>query len=152
MVSLESKLGRLSQEQQQEVEDFVDFLLKRNGEKPVSWTAPLESSEIPAGFAPPPLTVQESSLKPLEEQIDSPAPGQDQQLVSAGEYQDPMLIQEIADDPGNASASEYLDYGIFEQPSAAPSSPATEAVQRVKGKLSAKKGKDPAGTMLDWID
>jgi hypothetical protein len=56
-------------------------------------------------------------------------------------------MQEIAVD--DSLTGDYIDYGKYEPP---PPSPATEAVQRVKDKLSRKKENDPAKKMLEWID
>ncbi len=152
MESLESKLCRLSQEQQREVEDFVDFLLQRQGEKSVPLIAPVISSEFPVAVAPPPLTVQESPPEPHEARIEVPVRRQDRQPVYAEEDPANTLIQKIAPEKEDSPASEYMDYGSFEQAPVAPPSPATEAVQRVKIKLSAKKAQDPTKNMLDWID
>ena len=56
-------------------------------------------------------------------------------------------MQEIAlDDP---RTNDYLDYGKYEQP---PPSLATEAVKRVKEKISRKKAHDTGNPILDWID
>ncbi|OPY37024.1 MAG: hypothetical protein A4E35_01484 [Methanoregula sp. PtaU1.Bin051] len=154
MESLESKLCRLSQDQQREVEDFVDFLLQRQEKKPVPLIAPVKSSEFPVTFVPPPLPVDRPHDETPGAQLSGPAREQDRQPVTVDEYAPDPIIREIGPDQGDALASEYLDYGSFEHssPAAPPLSPATEAVQRVRVRLSAKKTQDKAGDNLDWID
>jgi len=147
MESLESKLERLSPEQRREVEDFVNFLIQRSGNSP---TAPLTPSAAPPpliSIAPPPLSVQEPSI--VQEPVkvrdliripDSPDPGPQEDPVT-------LLMQEIAVD--DSMVNDYMDYGKFEQP---PPSLATEAVKRVKEKISRKKVHEPTNQILDWID
>jgi hypothetical protein len=73
--------------------------------------------------------------------------GQEQKAGMVEEDPVTLLMQEIAVD--DSLTGDYMDYGKYEPP---PPSPATEAVQRVKEKLSRKKGDDPANKMLEWID
>ena len=146
MESLESRLDRLSPEQRREVEDFVDFLIQRSG------TFAPASSVPPA--APPPLITIAPPPIPLQE-LSSPAPEpaktrtRVQKLPDPAPQEDPgtLLMQEIAvDDPGT---NDYMDYGKDEPP---PPSLATEAVKRVKEKISRKKVHDTGSQILDWID
>lgn len=58
-----------------------------------------------------------------------------------------LLMQEIAVD--DSLTEDYIDYGKYEPP---PPSPATEAVQRVKDKLSRKEENDLSKKMLEWIN
>jgi hypothetical protein len=60
-----------------------------------------------------------------------------------------LLMQEIASGGDNTITNDYMDYGKFDQP---PPSPATEAVRRVKEKISQRKEHDPAQELLEWID
>ena len=146
MESLESKLDRLSPEQRREVEDFVDFLIQRSGTFAPASSVPPAASPPLITIAPPPIPLQELS---------SPAPEPAKARTRVQESPDPapqedpgaLLMQEIAvDDP---RANDYMDYGKYEPP---PPSLATEAVKRVKEKISRKKVHDTGSQILDWID
>ncbi len=152
MESLDSKLCRLSPEQQREVEDFVDFLLQRPGTKPAEPARPAAVT-FPLAAAPPPLTVQEPAGE-LKVRIDNVIPGQTPQEHLREQDPATLPIQEIASEKEDIIASGYMDYGKFERAATPPPapSPATEAVQRVKIKLGGKKVHDPARNLLDWID
>ena len=147
MESLESRLDRLSPEQRREVEDFVDFLIQRSG------TFAPASSVPPA--APPPLITIAAPPIPLQEPSPAPEPAKTRTRTRVSESADPapqedpttLLMQEIAlDDP---RTNDYMDYGKYEPP---PPTLATEAVKRVKEKMSHKKATDPGNQILDWID
>jgi hypothetical protein len=56
-------------------------------------------------------------------------------------------MQEIAVD--DTMINDYMDYGRYEPP---PPSLATDAVKRVKEKISRKKAHDTGNPILDWID
>ncbi len=147
MESLESKLDRLSPEQRREVEDFVDFLIRRSGTFAPSSPMPPAAPAPLITITPPPIPVQEPSLVPEPTQIHS--------LIRVQESPDPapqedpvtLLMQEIAVD--DSMTNDYMDYGKYEQP---PPSLATEAVKRVKEKISRKKVYDTGKPILDWID
>jgi hypothetical protein len=147
MESLESKLDRLSPEQRREIEDFVDFLLQR---AVTSAPAPLT---LPGALSPqvvvatPPPPIQDPDAAPESVKLHDLIRHQEPQ--DALPHEDPvtLLMQEIAVD--DSLTGDYMDYGIYEQP---PSSPATEAVKRVKEKMSHKKVHDPAKQLLEWID
>jgi len=148
MESLESKLDRLSPTHRREVEDFVDFLLQRMGTPPAIPPNP--------AAAPPPLVAPPQSF-PLEEPAPAPEPVQLHDLMRQQEplketpEDDPvvLLMQEIASGGDDTITNDYMDYGKFDQP---PPSPATEAVRRVKEKISQRKEHDPANELLEWID
>lgn len=146
MESLKRKLERLSPEQQKEVEDFADFLL-RHPKTPPSLPIYPDATPHPPVVAPPPLTVQEpaSAREPIKvyDLIRKQEPS------SSAPQEDPitLLMQEIAVD--DSLTEDSMDDRKYEPP---PSSPATEAVQRVKEKLSQHKENDPAKKMLEWID
>ena len=138
MESLESKLERLAPEQRKVVEDFVDFLISRSGEPTA---APQMITQAPPVLSrvPPPLETIHLSPVPIsdtEQGLPSPS--------------GPVPA------PGQASAStgddwitrDYMDYGQFEQ---APS-PATEAVKKVKQKISQREDQEKSHQLLDWID
>ena len=147
MESLESKLDRLSPKQRREVEDFVDFLIQRSGTF-------AQASPVPPA-APPPLIAIAPSPIPVQEPSMVPEPTKIHNLIRVQESPDPapqedpvaLLMQEIAvDDP---RTNDYMDYGKYEQ---SPPSLATEAVKRVKEKISRKKVHDTGNQILDWID
>lgn len=147
MESLESKLDRLSAEQRREVEDFVNFLIQRSG---MPLPAPGTSSAAPPLFvsiAPPPPHVEELSMVREPGNVRNPIRIPDSPDPIPQEDPVTLLMQEIAVD--DSMASDYMDYGKYEQP---PPSLATEAVKRVKEKISRKKGHEPANQILDWID
>jgi hypothetical protein len=146
MESLEIKLDRLSPEQRREVEDFVDFLIRRSG---TFAPAPLMPPAAPPPLitiTPPPIPVQELSVVPEPTKIrtlrvqESPDPAPQEDPVT-------LLMQEIAVD--DSMTNDYMDYGKYEEP---PPSPATEAVKRVKEKISRKKVHDTGKQILDWVD
>jgi hypothetical protein len=60
-----------------------------------------------------------------------------------------LLMQEIASASDDTITNDYMNYGKFDQPR---QSPATEAVRRVKEKISQRKEHDPANELLEWID
>jgi hypothetical protein len=152
MESLESKLERLSPVQRQEVEDFVDFLLSRGTVR--DFPAVHQAPPPLMNGAPPPLTMIEpvhiAMTVPLQEP--GPAPGAGPAPSPSAAEEPAGVIQEIdvGGDDGN-----YLDYGKFEQPSPSQSqlpSPATEAVKKVREKLSRREERDTSGHILEWID
>ena len=134
--SLESKLGRLSPDQRREIEDFVDFLLSRSAVKPVS--VPVTQSIPPVmSSAPPVFTAQELSPVRLPEETPVPA-----------EADSPPLIQEITAGGDDWVTRDYMDYGKFEE----QSSPATEAVKKVKQIIIKKEEQEKPRHILEWID
>jgi hypothetical protein len=56
-------------------------------------------------------------------------------------------IQEITVEVDDQISRNYMDYGQFEQ-----SSPATEAVKKVKAKIIQKSEQEKSHHLLDWID
>jgi len=147
MESLESKLDRLSQDQRKEVEDFVDFLISRSGNTtiPVSTSSPPPLQNIP----PPLLTLQE----PVHIMEDPPFRTQD--ILDSEETPLPVRNEEpespfteIMAGRDDAITHDYMDYGQFEE----QSSPATEAVKKVKKKLIAREAEDKPMHLLDWVD
>lgn len=151
MESLEGRLDRLSPEQRKEVEDFVDFLLQRSPPQPAP-APPPQPTPSPLAAAPPVLSVQEPAhdqqlarVTSLIQKPELPRPLHDVDPAT-------LLIQEIASEPQDLLTADYMDYGRFEAAAPRPPSPATEAVQRVKIRLGAKKTQDPSKNLLDWID
>jgi len=150
MESLDSKLCRLTAEQQREVEDFVDFLLQRTGNRPPA--DPPLPVPVTTAAAPPALTAQEpagdSRMLLINELIQKP------DMPPAHPEADPatLLIKEIAAEQEDLISAEYMDYGKFEQAPAPPPSPATEAIRRVRVKLGEKKKDVPKDALLDWVE
>jgi hypothetical protein len=149
MESLESKLDRLSPEQRMEIEDFVDFLLSRSG-KVFSLRDAFHNPPTELNTAPPPISLTE--------------PVQNIEIRPAGQQDLPLAVEQTApangDEPAAAPFHEigvgaqdrithdYMDYGQFEL----QSSPATEAVKKVKRKLIAREGEEQSRHLLDWVD
>jgi len=151
MESLESKLERLSPVQRKEVEDFVDYLIFRSGDpQPVPRMIPqappilssaspaLETVPLPTTLAPVASPPQMQDLL-LQDPIPSSTPAF---------RRDPAPVQEARSGGDDWIARDYIDYGQFEQ---APS-PATEAVKKVKQKISRREEQEKSPHLLDWID
>ena len=134
--SLESKLGRLSSDQRREIEDFVDFLLSRSAVIPVALPGTQPAPPVMSS-APPVFTAQE--LSPVRVMEESPVPV---------ETNNPLLIQEITAGGDDWVTRDYMDYGKFEE----QSSPATEAVKKVKQIIIKKEGQEKPRHILEWID
>ena len=148
MESLESKLDRMSTDQRREVEDFVDFLLYRSGSPQgvSSRTTALPPVAKPAPPAIPvmaPMLMQETPQVVVHEQ--NIRQEESSSLGMSGEQNSP--IQEITVEVDDQISRDYMDYGQFEQ-----SSPAIEAVKKVKAKLIQKSEQEKSSHLLDWID
>lgn len=152
MESLESKLCRLSPEQQREVEDFVDFLLHRNIDKPLSPGSSVPYVPVPAASAPPPMTLPEPVPDLRAPPVNEPIRRQDTDGLQPDTGVPPGPLHEIGSQHEDILTADYMDYGKFEPAQAPAPSPATEAVQRVKIRLSAKKAGEPVKDLLEWID
>lgn len=140
MESLESKLERLAPELRKEVEDFVDFLIFRSGEAPA---APRMITQTPPVLSRVPPPLETVPLPP------TPTPVSDTEPVSPpSSGQVPAPVQESALTGDDWITRDYMDYGQFEQ---APS-PATEAVKKVKQKISQREDQEKSHQLLDWID
>ena len=149
MESLESKLDRLSPDQRREIEDFVDFLLYRSGSPQGVYNPNMTNPQV-IKTAPPvipvmaPMIIQETPPVGVREQnAREEAPSSFG--VSEEQY---SPIQEITVEVDDHISRNYLDYGRFEQ----ESSPATEAVKKVKAKLIQKSEQDTSRHLLDWVD
>jgi hypothetical protein len=147
MESLESKLDRLTADQRKEVEDFVDYLIFRSGNFPVSPATTPVPSQIQK-VAPPPLIVQE----PVHTPENPTLKGDDMIPVdnSLGLVQVELAIpiHDISAASDDRITRDYMDYGQFEQ----KSSPATIAVKNVKEKLQKREEQEKPTVSLDWID
>ncbi len=147
MESLESKLDRLSQGQRKETEDFVDFLLSRSGQMDAPPNTPCGFPPV-LNVAPPPMSL----IEPVHDTETRPAMVQDlantdERSVRATAYESPAPFQEIGGG-GDRITHDYIDYGQFEH----QSSPATEAVKKVKRKIIAREEKEKPRHLLDWVD
>ena len=148
MESLESKLDRLSPEHRREIEDFVDFLLYRSGSPQGVYG---QTTALPpvAKPAPPvipvmaPMILQETPQVPVHEQ--NIRHEESSSLGMSEEHYSP--IQEITVEVDDQISRNYMDYGQFER-----SSPAIEAVKKVKAKMIQKSEQDKSRHLLDWID
>jgi len=148
MESLESKLDRMSPDQRREIEDFVDFLLYRSV-SPQGVSSQTTALPPVAKPAPPvipvmaPMILQETPQVLVHEQ--NIRHEESSTLGMSEEHYSP--IQEITVEVEDRISRDYMDYGQFEQ-----SSPATEAVKKVKAKLIQKSEQDKSRHLLDWID
>lgn len=138
-----NKLERLTPEQRREVEDYVDFLLFRSDNRPdparpvapvppVLMATPPVPEPAPAAIPPP---LQPAPAIPYHDEPPAPAAPA------------PGAVYEIGGD--DWLTRDYMDLGQFE-PS---SSPATEAVKKVKRKLVQREEQEKkGGHLLDWVD
>ena len=149
MESLESKLDRLSPEQRQAVEAFVDFQLSRSGSLqgvsgPAMTNPPVAKTVPPVIPVMTPIIPDASPAVVCEQTFRQP----ESSLTGMPEEPSP-LIQEITVEVEDKISRDYMDYGQFEQ----QPSPATEAVKKVKAKLIQKsEQQDRSSHLLDWID
>jgi hypothetical protein len=149
MESLESKLDRLSPEQRKEVEDFVEFLLSRSGQV---YPPPDTSRTIlpVLNIAPPPMSLIEpvhaGETRPVR--LPDPAMSDDHAALVTRDETTSAPFQEIGGGVQDRINHDYIDYGKFET----QSSPATEAVKKVRRKIIAREGQDKPRHLLDWVD
>jgi hypothetical protein len=148
MESLESKLDRMSPDQRREVEDFVDFLLYRSG-SPQGVSSRTTALPLVAKQAPPAIPVMAPMLMHETPQVvvheQNIRQEESSSLGMSGEQNSP--IQEITVEVDDQISRDYMDYGQFEQ-----SSPAIEAVKKVKAKIIQKSEQEKSSHLLDWID
>ena len=148
MESLESKLDRMSTDQRREVEDFVDFLLYRSG-SPQGVSSRTTALPLVAKQAPPAIPVMAPMLMHETPQVvvheQNIRQEESSSLGMSGEQNSP--IQEITVEVDDQISRDYMDYGQFEQ-----SSPAIEAVKKVKAKIIQKSEQEKSSHLLDWID
>lgn len=150
MESLESKLDRLTSEQRKEAEDFVDFLLSRTRQVPplpgVSVSQPpLMSAAPPPVITPEPAHITGSPLAGLQASVppdNPPARG------APADESAPAPFHEIGGGIQNHITRDYMDYGKYEN----QTSPATDAVKKIKRKIAAQKKEDKPHHLLDWVD
>ena len=148
MESLESKLDRMSTDQRREVEDFVDFLLYRSG-SPQGVSSRTTALPLVAKQAPPAIPVMAPMLMHETPQVvvheQNIRQEESSSLGMSGEQNSP--IQEITVEVDDQISRDYMDYGQFER-----SSPAIEAVKKVKAKIIQKSEQEKSSHLLDWID
>ncbi len=146
MESLESKLDRLSPEQRKETEDFVDFLLSRSDHPP---DAPRDRTPV-LNVAPPLLSPTDpatiTATRPVR--LQDPARPDDPAGMPIRDSAAPGPFYEIGGAVQDRITPDYLDYGQFEY----PSSPATDAVKKVKRKIIAREQEEKPRHLLDWVD
>jgi len=140
--SLESKLDRLSPDQRKVVEDFVDFLLSRSAAPGSAHLVPSQVPVIPPVLAPTQPVLMAQDLQPPTREPTPPI-----QPADTPEPAEPV-ITEITAGGDDWVTRDYMDYGKFEE----QSSPATEAVKKVKRKLIEKGQEEKPRRILDWID
>jgi len=136
MDSLASRLERLTAEQRKSVEDYIDFLLSRTGLQNGEIAGSAPHQNLPD--APPPLLPVAEATAASQKAPEAP--------------QESSRVREIAPAGDDSKGSSYLDYGLFEGAQKSPPSPADEAVERVKKRLSEKKEEAPADNLLEWVE
>jgi hypothetical protein len=149
MESLESKLDRLSPEQRKETEDFVDFLLSREDHPYSPPETPCDHSTV-QNVTPPLLSLINPAT--LEEtrsvRIQDLARTEDNADMTTRDMAAPVPFHEVGVAIQDRISRDYMDYGQFEQ----PSSPAAEAVKKVKRKIIAREQEEKPRHLLDWVD
>jgi hypothetical protein len=147
MESLESKLDRLSPEQRKEVEDFVEFLLSRSGLVFPPLNTPVNNPPV-LNVTPPPLSLIEPVHAGEPGLVRLPDPARTGTRAASADDSASAPFQEINGGFPEVVSPEYMDYGQFEQ----HPSPAKEAVQNVKRKITAREEQDKPHHLLDWVD
>lgn len=136
MESWEQKLGRLSPQQRQAVEDFIDFLLQRSDNNTGIQSNAMPPQPVPRA-APPPLNLQVPAPLHTPEPASSPAPVEKKA----------DLMQEIIVGGDDALTGDYIDYGKFEKPA-----PVVLGKKKVQEKENQRSEREGAKGILDWID
>jgi hypothetical protein len=145
MEPLETRIARLTAEQQQEVGDFVDFLLLKNN---VSQTRAVSQPSIIMVNTPPvmvpdplPLPVRHS---PMAGERDDPS--RSPPLIDADPQ--PPLVHEIKRPDDERITRDYMDYGTFEE----TPPPAEERERRGKHRTILRKEAEGTRHLLEWVD
>jgi len=148
MEFLESKLIRLSPEQRKEVEDFVEFLLSRPGQGPVLQAA--TESPHAMNIAPPLLAPVEPVNSPGFRQAapQDIARSGTADLPSGSDEPAPLPFHEIGGGIQDQLTGDYMDYGQFEP----RTSPATDAVKKIRRKIGTREGQYTPHHLLDRVD
>lgn len=145
MEPLETRIARLTAEQQQEVGDFVDFLLLKNN---VCQTRAASQPSLIMVNTPPVMVPDPSPLPthpfPVAENREDTS--RRSTLIDADPH--PPLVHEIKHPEDEGIARDYMDYGSFEE--TAP--PAEERVRRVKQRTVIKKDAEGTRHLLEWVD
>jgi len=146
MVPLENRIAQLTPEQQQEVSDFVDFLLLKNTIR--EGTA--NPAPAPAWANFPPVMVSDHTFN----QPADPSPETDSWSHSVlppftphGKPA-PPAIHEITGGGDDIITREYLDYGSF---AGAPPA-ATDMQKKGRHRIIARDEKEKTPHILEWVD
>ncbi|MCK9580908.1 MAG: hypothetical protein M0Q92_10745 [Methanoregula sp.] len=146
MESLESRIARLTPEQQREVEDFVDFLLLKNNIR----QAPVSAMPSPALMAVPPVMIPEPvPAIPLNS---VPAPSMpfisESPLIVINAESSPAPIREIMVGGDDGITRDYLDYGEFDH----DRSPANRPAKKGRHGVIVRQTVEKSPHVLDWFD
>ena len=147
MESLERKLDRLSPEQRKEVEDFVEFLLSRSGLVFPSLNTAVNNPPV-LHVTPPPLSLIEPVHAGEPGPVRLPDLARTETRAASADESASAPFQEIDGGFPAEASRDYMDYGHFEQ----HSSPATEAVRKVKRKIIEREEQDKPRHLFDWVD
>jgi hypothetical protein len=149
MESLESKLDRLSPEQRKETEDFVDFLLSRSGQVYLPPDVSLGPPPVLQVAPPPLILIGPTHVADTQTAGPQEIGLRDDRIPPAAGEEVPAPFHEIGGGIPDRIALDFMDYGQFERQ---PSSPATDAVMKVKRKIIAKEDQNKPHQLLDWVD
>lgn len=146
MEPLENRIARLTLEQQQEVMDFVDFLLVKNTIR----QDPAHPFPAPIPVKSPPVMVSDF---PCTQSTDSPVESDSWLRYNHPSCPPPRkathsVIHEIwgrGDDP---ITREYLDYGSLAMVSPAE----TEMQKKGKPRIIAREEKEKTLHLLEWVE
>lgn len=146
MEPLENRIARLTPEQQQEVMDFVDFLLlKNNLRQDLVSTRP----SLIMVNTPPVMTPDLPFLQPVGSAPETNiSAGNEHSPSQTNEDHSHFDIHEIAVSGDDVITRDYMDYGKFD----GQLSPATDAVKKVRHKIIAREEKEKSRHILEWVD
>lgn len=142
----ENRIARLTPEQQQEVMDFVDFLLLKNNIRQGAGSA--QPSLIMVN-TPPVMVPDHSFIQPGDSVPESDHSAANECFISQTlEEYSPVSIHEIAAGGNDAITRDYMDYGKFD----AQSSPATDSVKKSRRTIIGRDEKEKTRHILEWVD
>lgn len=146
MEPLENRIARLTLEQQQEVGDFVDFLLLKNTiRQGVANPSPACFRESSPPVMVPDLPCTQSTDSQMKS--DSWSLYNHHSCAPHGEPT-PSVIHEIRSGGDDPITREYLDYGSYSM----ASQPATEMQKKGRPRIIARDKEQKTRHILEWVD
>ncbi len=146
MVPLENRIAQLTPVQQQEVSDFVDFLLLKNTIR----EGTVNPSPAPAWVNSPPVMVSDHTFNQPADRLPETDSWSHSALPSFAPHGKPEspAIHEITDGGDDIITREYLDYGSF----AGAPPPATDIQKKGRHRIVFRDEKEKTPHILEWVD